>query len=140
MTRPFLIHLVFGAPTVFPDQGQWGSFYRYVRDLPAMFIIGLMMTALYGLPGWLISVIAAEWRNLRGAAYFAIAGILTAALAIFIGGRGRALFPETLMNIAILIGGLFGGLAYWVIAGRRSGGLRIRAKSAAGADADEQAF
>ena len=140
LTATSVVCLVFGAPTVFPDQGQWGSFYRYMRDLPAMFMVGLMMSALYGLPGWLISVIAAEWRQLRGAAYFAIAGILTAALAIFIGGRGKALFPETLMNIAILIGGLFGGLAYWAIAGRRSGGLRIGTNSAADADADGQAF
>ena len=57
--------IVFGLPTVLPDDGRWGSFYTWWRDFPSMLFIGGMMTAIYGLPGWLGSVILAEWKHRR---------------------------------------------------------------------------
>lgn len=140
MNRPLLNHLLFmalgyalavlvattvvvliqGLPTVFPDQGAWGSFYNYLNDFPSMFLFGLLMTAIYGLPGWLITVVAAEWRGERGKYWFAIAGILTAILAIVIASRGQRLFADWLLNGGILVGGFFGGLAYWPMAGKTS--------------------
>ena len=140
MTRPFIIRLLFmilgyalavlvattvvvliqGAPTVFPDQGAWGSFYRYLNDFPAMFVFGLMMTAIYGLPGWLISVLIAEWQGKRDKYWFAFAGVLTALLAILIASRFQRLFDDWLMNGGILVGGFCGGLAYWSVAGKTS--------------------
>lgn len=140
MTRPFLAHLLFmtfgyalavlfattvvvliqGAPTIFPDHGAWGSFYRYLNDFPAMFLFGLMMTAMYGLTGWLISVIVAEWKGRRGKYWFAIAGVLSAFLAILIAGRFQRIFDDWLMNGGILAGGFCGGLAYWAVAGKKS--------------------
>ncbi len=141
MTRPILIRLLFmalgyalavlvattivvaimGAPTIFPDQGAWGSFYRFAQDFPMMFLFGLMMTSLYGLPGWLMTVIFAEWRTRRGKLFFAVTGLWTALLALLIAGMGKGMFSEALLNIACLIGGICGGLAYWVIAGKNSG-------------------
>ena len=141
MTRPLLIRLLYmalgyalavlvattvvvaivGAPTIFPDQGAWGSFYRFMQDFPMMFLFGLMMTSLYGLPGWLMTVIFAEWRNRRGKLFFALTGLWTALLALFLAGMGKGLFSEALLNIACLIGGVCGGLAYWAIAGKNSG-------------------
>ncbi len=140
MTRPFFIHFLFmalgyalavlvattvvvliqGAPTIFPDQGAWGSFYRYLNDFPAKFLFGLMMTALYGLPGWLISVVIAEWQGKRGKYWFAFAGVLTAFLAILFASRFQRLFDDWLMNGGILVGGFCGGLAYWAVAGKTS--------------------
>ncbi len=148
MTRPFLIRLLFmafgyalavlvattvvvaivGAPTVLPDQGKWGSLYRFLQDFPMMFLFGLMMTSLYGLPGWLITVIGAEVRSSRGKTFFAIAGVLTALLAIVIAGMGKGIFSGTLLNIACPIGGFFGGLAYWAIAGKTSGDWKTETK------------
>jgi hypothetical protein len=69
MSRPFFGHLafmalgyalavlvattiaciLFGLPTVLPDDGRWGSFHQYLRDFPAMFMIGGMFTALLAL-------------------------------------------------------------------------------------------
>ena len=118
---------VMGAPTIFPDQGRFGSFYRYLRDLPMMFAFGAMMTAMYGLPGWLVSALAAEMRSERRPLWFAIAGILTALLALFLAGRGRGMFSEMLLNAAIPVGGLFGGLAYWAVAGKKSGSWKNQA-------------
>jgi energy-converting hydrogenase Eha subunit A len=142
MTRPFLIHLLFmllgyalavltattvvcivmGLPTVFPDQGAWGSFQRYLKDFPMMFAFGMMLTAMYALPGWLISVVTAEIRNERRKYWFAVAGLLTALLAhLLSGGANYTIFADIFMTAAILAGGLCGGLAYWALTGRRSG-------------------
>ena len=83
-----------------------------------------MITSLYALPGWLISVVTAEFRNERRRYWFAAAGVLTALLALFLAGMGLALISMPAMFIGSLIGGFFGGLAYWAAAGRGSGGWR----------------
>ena len=122
-----IVCLLFAIPTVLPDGGRFGSFHQYLKDFPAMFFVGAMMTAIYALPGWLVSVIAAERQARRGKFWFAIAGLATAALAILIAGRFQQLFSESALNVFILIGGLFGGLAYWAVAGKQSGAWRQRA-------------
>lgn len=116
-----VVCIAFGLPTMFPDGGRYGSFYAYLKDFPMMFMVGGMMTAIYGLPGWLISVTMAERRGRQGKLWFALAGVLTAALAILIAGRFQRVFDETWLNIAILIGGCAGGLAYWALSGKNSG-------------------
>ena len=138
--RPFLLHLLFiilgyalavlvsvtiacvvmGLPTVLPDNGNWGSFYAFWRDFPGLFAGGLMITSLYALPGWLISVVTAESRNERRKFWFAAAGVLTAFLALLLAGRGMAMISMPAMSVGSLIGGFFGGLTYWAAAGRGS--------------------
>jgi len=114
--------ILIGLPSVFPDQGQWGSFYRNLNDLPLMLYVGAFMTAAYGFPGWLISVITAEIRSERRKFWFAIAGLLTALLAQTLSrGMNYTIFSDIFMTIAILIGGLCGGIVYWFVAGKRSG-------------------
>jgi hypothetical protein len=147
MSRPFFGHLafmalgyalavlvattiaciLFGLPTVLPDDGRWGSFHQYLRDFPAMFMIGGMMTAIYGFPGWLISTIIAERKRFRSRRYFTGAGVFTALLALLIAGRFQGLFPEISLNLSCLAGGFFGGLAYWAMAGKHSGLWKERA-------------
>ena len=144
MIRPLLIHLVFmllgyaaavavattvtlmamGAPTVFPDQGNWGSFYSYWRDLPRLYVFGLSITAIYALPGWLISAIYAEFRNERRKYWYAAAGVVTALLALTLAGMAKELRTEPMMFFGSLAGGFAGGLIYWSLAGRRSGGWK----------------
>lgn len=113
--------VLFGLPTVLPDDGRWGSFHMYLREFPGMFVIGGMMTGIYGFPGWLISAVIAERKRFRSRRYFAAAGTLTALLALLLAGRFQGLFPESSLNLSCLVGGLFGGLAYWAAAGKRSG-------------------
>ena len=124
-----VVCILMGVPSVLPDQGAMGSFYRYLQDFPSMFAVGGMMTAIYGLPGWLITVIIAETRGQKGRIWFAIAGILTAALAILIAGRFQRVFDESWLNIAILIGGFAGGLAYRALAGKTSGNWKRPAEA-----------
>ncbi len=148
MTRAFLIHLFFMilgyalavlvasaitvfiifVPTIFPDQGAWGSAYRALRDLPAMLFVGAYYTSVYALPGWLISVITAEFRNERRKYWFGIAGLLTAVLAHFLNGQAMASFSQPSIFIGSLIGGFFGGLVYRAIAGKRSGAWKSLTK------------
>jgi energy-converting hydrogenase Eha subunit A len=115
---------VMGLPTVLPDNGNWGSFYSFWRDFPNLFLGGLTITALYALPGWLISVVAAEFRNERRRFWFAAAGVLTALLALFLAGMGRGLMSMPAMFVGSLTGGFFGGLVYWAVTGKRSGDWR----------------
>jgi hypothetical protein len=148
LTRPFSIHLFFMilgyalavlvasaitvfiifAPTVFPDNGAWGSAYRTLRDLPGMFLIGAYFTAVYALPGWLISVITAEVRNERGKYWYGVAGLLTAVLAHFLNGQAMASFSQPSIFIGSLIGGSVAGLIYWTIAGKHAGAWKKIAK------------
>jgi hypothetical protein len=110
------------APTIFPDDGAWGSAYKAWRDLPAMLAFGAYFTAIYALPGWLISVIVAELHNKRTKYWFGIAGILTAILAHLVdNGIAGGMFSTPIILFGSLVGGFTGGLVYWAIAGKRSG-------------------
>jgi energy-converting hydrogenase Eha subunit A len=151
MTRPLFLHLLFmllgyalavlvsvtiacavmGLPTVLPDNGNWGSFYSFWRDFPNLFLGGLTITGIYALPGWLISVVAAEFRKEQRRYWFAAAGVLTALLALFLAGMGRGILSMLPMFFGSLIGGLFGGLVYRAVIGKRSGQWRsLAARSA----------
>jgi hypothetical protein len=161
MTRPFLPHLLFmalgyalavlvsvtiacvvmGLPTVLPDNGNWGSFYSFWRDFPGLFLGGLTITALYALPGWLISVATAEFRIEQRKYWFAAAGVLTALLALLLSGMGLGAVSMPAMFFGSLIGGFFGGLAYWAAAGKMSGQWRSpQAAQVAQAAMDEWAL
>jgi hypothetical protein len=142
MKRAILIHLLFMilgyalavlvasaitvfvmfAPTVLPDDGAWGSAYRALRDLPVLLIFGAFYTALFALPGWLISVVTAEYRKEQRKYWFAPAGLATSILAhlIALGFVGK-IFAEPLTVFGSLIGGFCGGLVYWAVAGKTSG-------------------
>ncbi len=149
MTRSFLIHLMFMvlgyilavlvasaitvfilfAPTIFPDNGAWGSAYKAWRDLPGMLLFGAYFTAIYALPGWLISVVVAELRNMRGKYLFGVAGILTAMLAHLVDNwMAGGMFSTPMIFGGSLVGGFCGGLVYWAIAGKRSGAWKSPAK------------
>jgi hypothetical protein len=117
--------VIMGLPTTLPDNGNWGSFYSFWRDFPSVFLGGLTITSMYALPGWLISVLIAEARREQRRFWFAAAGVLTALLALFLAGMGRIPLSMPAMFFGSLIGGLCGGLAYWAVAGKRSGQWRM---------------
>lgn len=91
---------------------------------PAWFAFGLVLTALYALPGFAMTVLVAETKARRGRIWFVVAGVLTALAATLIASRGHGLFPDHALNIGILLGGAAGGLAYWGVSGRSSGAWR----------------
>jgi hypothetical protein len=124
LTATVAVCIVMGMPTVFPDDGRWGSFFKFAQDLPMIFTIGLMMTAVYGLPGWIVSVVIAEFRRERRRYWFAAAGVGTAFASHLIAGSGHGMHLGDTMLYASLIGGFCGGIAYRAVAGRFSGQWR----------------
>jgi hypothetical protein len=59
------------APTVLPDNGAWGSAYKALETLPVFLMFGAFYTAMFALPGWLISVVMAERNDERRKYWFA---------------------------------------------------------------------
>lgn len=110
------------APTVLPDNGAWGSAYKALETLPVFLMFGALYTAMFALPGWLISVVIAERQSERRKYWFGLAGFVTAILAHVIAllWVGK-IFAEPLTIIGSIIGGFAGGLVYWAIAGKNSG-------------------
>ncbi len=116
------------VPTVLPDNGAWGSAYKALETLPMFLMFGAFYTSMLALPGWLISVSIAERQNEQRKYWFGIAGVATTVLAhgiaLYFVGK---IFAEPLTIFGSLIGGFFGGLIYWVIAGKKSGNWKVNA-------------
>ncbi|MGI9350506.1 MAG: hypothetical protein ACR2O3_02985 [Rhizobiaceae bacterium] len=78
-------------PTVFPDDGKWGSFYKELEILHFVVLMGLIYTAMTALPGYAITLVAAHHKCWHGVWFYVAAGFLTAVLAhlllaLFFGG------------------------------------------------------
>lgn len=91
-------------------------------EIPMWLAFGWMVTALHALPGFVAAVAYAEVNSESRNWWFAGAGVATALAATLIGSHGHGLFPDMAMNFGVLLGGAIGGIAYWAVAGRTSGG------------------
>jgi len=85
-------------------------------------------SAIFSFPFALIAIAIGEWLSIRSWIYYTIVGILIA-----LGGFSAVSYFEvagqpTIVNDyalrAFLTVGVFGGLAYWLVAGRKAGGRR----------------
>jgi hypothetical protein len=85
-------------------------------------------SAIFSFPFALIAIAAAEWAKIRSFIYYVIVGLMIA-----LGGFASEYLNEvpgqpSIMNDyalrAFVCVGILGGLAYWLFAGRRSGGRR----------------
>jgi hypothetical protein len=85
-------------------------------------------SAIFAFPFALIGIAVAEWLSVRSWIYYVVVGILIA-----LGGFGAVSYFEvegqpTIINDyamrTFLAVGFVGGLAYWLVAGRRAGGRR----------------
>lgn len=94
-------------------------------------------SAIFSLPFALIAIAVAEWRSVRSWIYYVVVGIVIA-----LGGFGAEYLAEvggqpSIVNDyaarAFLSVGFFGGLAYWLVAGRKAG-----SKPAGGAPAEKE--
>ena len=101
-----------------------------------MLLLGIVLTASFGFPGWLVCLLVAAWRNRAGntpgVRFFVVSGGLDGVAAInvllfgteFISGgnpwsiAASAPFIAGLSAIC-LVGGLAGGRIYWQVAARR---------------------
>ncbi|MEM7214581.1 MAG: hypothetical protein AAF423_03485 [Pseudomonadota bacterium] len=68
-------------PTVFPDNGKWGSFYKEVEFLHLIIFLGISYTGMTALPGYALTLVLARRMDLHSAGFYIAAGVLTALLA-----------------------------------------------------------
>jgi hypothetical protein len=85
-------------------------------------------SAIFAFPLALIAIAIAEWFSIRSWIYYVIVGILIAIAGFCAVSYFEVEGQPTIVNDyalrAFLTVGVFGGLAYWLVAGRRSGGRR----------------
>lgn len=108
-------------PTVLPDEGAWGSFYRSIQDAWSIVTFGLYLTAIFAFPGFVVTLVLSILLRWRHWLPFTIAGGLDALLALYLsGGFGGTTITGAPGGILLscVPGGLAGGFAYWMTAGR----------------------
>lgn len=97
-------------------------------------------SAIFAFPFALVAIVIGEWARLRSWIYYVIVGV-----AIALGGFAAEYLNEvagqpSIVNQyalrAFLAVGILGGIAYWLVAGRRAGGKRGDAAPASAPPAD----
>lgn len=77
-------------------------------------------------PFALVGAAIGEWRGIRDWAFYALLGVAIAVVGFFAQYQSEAEGAPTIVNnyalTAFLTAGFVGGLAYWLVAGRRAGG------------------
>jgi hypothetical protein len=85
-------------------------------------------SAIFSFPFAIIAILVAEWRCIRSWVYYAIVGILIAFAGFGAEYLNEVGAQPSIVNAyairAYLAVGFLGGLAYWLVAGRRAGGRR----------------
>lgn len=111
--------IILSLPTPLQGSSGWASDPLY--DVPGRLVTLAQITAIAALPGWALTALISELALLRSKWMFALAGLISAALAAVLFNAMLETQMETGMMISALIGGLFGGLAYWAAAGKNAG-------------------
>jgi CBS domain containing-hemolysin-like protein len=119
VTCAAVILIILSLPT--PLQGSSGWASNPLNDVPGRLLTLTQITAIAALPGWAMTALISELALLRSKWLFALAGLLSAALASVLFNALLDTQLETGIIISTCIGGLFGGLAYWAISGRNAG-------------------
>jgi len=103
-------------PTILPDEGLFGSFYKQLEAIFAAFAIGLSYTSVSAFPGYAASLILAHRKNCHSRRFYILAGIATAVLAhlLFYLIAGDMLLKDFLIFAASLPGGAAGAYAYFL--------------------------
>lgn len=77
-----------------------------------------------------LTIALGEWQRIRSFLYYALIGMAIALVGFFVQYWSEATGQPTIVNpyalVAMLTAGFAGGLAYWLIAGRRAGGYSPR--------------
>lgn len=117
------------APSALPDKGALGSFYAISRELNNIFLIGLVITFVTALPGFLLTLLVARKAGWVGWLPYSLAGALDAVVAWLIFGiaiqmpdpaplRASLLGAPLQIVLPSLLGGFAGGVAYWAVVRR----------------------
>ena len=122
-----IILFIISLPT--PLQGSSGWASDPLNNVSGRLLTLAQITAIAALPGWVITALISELALLRSKWLFALAGCFSAALACFLFNALLDTQMDTGMNVSTLVGGLFGGITYWAIAGKNAGNWISKASS-----------
>lgn len=102
------------GPTIFPDQGRFGSFYRQLQDMPAMFFVGFVYTFGTALPGYATTLFLAHRNTSHSWMFYCIGGGLTALSAHLILAAILGVFVVSayIVFVCSVPGGIAGAYAY----------------------------
>lgn len=108
------------GPAALPDNGAQGSVFRMMSEFLPIMWVGLVYTFPFALPGFIVAIYAGErWRWNYWLAY-AAAGFANALPAHLLCAAILGSLAELpLVVFGSFVGGFFGGLAYWLVVGRR---------------------
>lgn len=99
-----------------------GSYAFAIKSFFSFLIAGCMLTGITALPGFVLTLIAAQFLKTDHLVYFSLCGVLTAILAAFVLGYGlgdRSMMNDILSDrVALCIGGASGGFVYGLFARR----------------------
>ncbi len=105
--------------TLLAGDAETRTMAEFVDDWATLAFIGLIVTAVSALPGFLAALWAAARGPWTGWSQFAFAGSADAVAAVLL---TSLFFWDILMTVWILlacvVGGFVGGAAYWIAAGR----------------------
>lgn len=101
------------------DPGGNEPFLNSPDDLVLPIEYGLIVTAVFAFPGFVIALVLSIVRQWKRWWFFAVAGAANAifSLAIF-GAYGNGSIMPIGLILPCLPGGLAGGYVYWLVAGR----------------------
>lgn len=84
-------------------------------------------SAIFAAPFVLIACVIGEWQNIRSVVFYTFAGVLIALAGFLAQYSSEAASAPTIVNNyalkAYLTAGFFGGLVYWLFAGRSAGSV-----------------
>lgn len=87
-------------------------------------------TAIFSAPFALIGAAIAEWRSVASWTYYALIGVVIAAIGFLAQYSSESGGQATIVNsyalTAFIITGFVGGLIYWLFSGRYVGGANIQ--------------
>jgi len=106
-------------PSFFPGLGMWQSFAAFREDVPGLLVFGMLITGLFGLPGFLIALRLAQRGSWSRVGQFAFAGCANTLLAIILFQiyMGAPVLPLSIY-LPCFPGGYAGGVAYWFLRAR----------------------
>ena len=122
-----IILFIISLPT--PLQGSSGWASDPLNNVPGRLMTLAQITAIAALPGWALTALISELALLRSKWTFVLAGLASAALASVLFNALLDTQMEMGMTASILVGGLFGGITYWAIAGKNAGNWISKASS-----------
>lgn len=109
-----------------------------LENAAVLALLAATHSAIFALPFALIAIAVAEWQGVRSWIFYAIAGIAIALGGFYAEYLAEVVGQPTIVNDyalrAFVTVGFFGGLAYWLVAGRRAGGRRADAPPSAAAE------